>query len=188
MAIQKHLNDSVYLNDGNWDDLRVAAQNTRINPVKEKPDYGSLTGAFLTYLFDPAETETVNFVIQIPHSFKYNSTIYPHVHWAPVTASSGSVRWSFEYSIANIFGTFGAATTLTALCEASGTAYKHFYCSLGSIDMSGFSTSCMILCNLSRLGNGSGDDYPSDAGLLEFDIHYQKNCIGSDNELNKSWE
>ena len=43
----------------------------------------------------------------------------------------------------------------------------------------------MLLIKLSRIGGDASDTYGADARLLEFDIHYQINTLGSELEFVK---
>jgi len=51
--------------------------------------------------------------------------------------------------------------------------------------MPGKTLSSMILWRISRIGGSGSDTYPSDARLLEFDIHYQIDSLGSNEEYIK---
>jgi hypothetical protein len=54
-----------------------------------------------------------------------------------------------------------------------------------AIDMTGFTLSAMIVFKLARVGGDALDTMPGDASLLEFDIHYQINSFGSQQEFVK---
>jgi len=168
-----------------WDDIRVAAQATKQNPVTSKPDFDNFgIGSMKTYLFDDASKEAVHFTVQIPHGYKLGTDLCPHVHWCPTTTNAGSVLWELEYTLVDIGGTFPSESIVQADDPSNGTAHGHQIASLSTISGSGISNvSAMFICQLSR--RGDLDNYPDDAALLEFDFHFQKDSDGSIGETFK---
>ena len=171
-----------------WEDLRVPAQNTKLNPSKSEPAFESLIGGLLAYKFDAsnADDESVHFIAQMPHSYKEGSDIYPHLHWSPDTTNVGNVYWSFEYTIANIDGTIGATTTDDILPATDGTALKHQMDSFTKITGTGLTISHIIICRLTRKSTSEATDtFTGNACFLEFDFHYEQDTVGSRQELIK---
>jgi hypothetical protein len=167
-----------------WDDFRVSASNTKINPAQSKPDFNTFIDGTFTFLFDNTDIESVHFTIQLPHEYKLETNLYPHVHWAPTTTGSGTVRWALEYTMANINATFPNTTTIFINDDADGTAYKHQLISLPEIVGTGItSVSTMLVCRLYR--DPGNDTYGADAAFLEFDLHYQIDRPGSREETSK---
>lgn len=165
-----------------WDDLRFPV--TALNNLSgAQPGLEAATG-FL--MFDAAGTETVLGLAQMPHSWRESSAIIPHVHWSKSTSAAGNVLWRLQYEIVNngdtALLTYG--TTLDAVTTVDGTpdtntADKCLISSFGEIDMSGFSISCLVFWKLSRIGGDGSDTYGADARLMEFDIHYELDSLGS---------
>lgn len=168
-----------------WDDLKAPATSLSKGGVND-PDFGKVlddgaasTGVY-TYLFDKTTEEELFLIVQFPHGWKVGSTIYPHVHWMPTDTDAGSVIWGMEYSWQDISGTFGNTTTIYVSQAADGTAFKHQLASFSSISGSGISgISSVMLVRLFRYVSGLTDDYDNDAALLEFDIHYEIDTVGS---------
>lgn len=171
-----------------WDDLRVPAQNTKLNPSKAEPNFESFIGGTFVYKFDNnnADDESVHFVAQLPHAWKGETNLRPHLHWAPDTTNTGSVVWSFEYTVVRINGTFPATTTSEVTDPADGTANKHQIIGFDEIDGSDLSLSSMLVCRLTRLGTDGADTYTGNACFLEFDFHYQIDSLGSEDEFVKT--
>ena len=173
-----------------WDDIRVPSLQTRDigtrNPDIEKfLDQPGLFGVYC-YFFDPDSAEEVHFSIQMPHSYKEGTTIYPHVHWAPTTASGGDVYWVLEYTWANINDTFPAETSdVEALATASGISHHNQVVALPSIDGTGKKISSMVMCRLVRSAAHGSDTYEHDAAFLEVDFHFEINSPGSRQEYIK---
>jgi hypothetical protein len=173
--------------EGNvYDDVRVPGSATQ-NGVSA-PDLISFhsSGNLQILAFDGGGTiEQVYFQIQMPHSYKEGSLIYPHVHWTPTTSGSGNVKWNLEYTWVNVNETFPTPVTVTAVQAASGTAWKHQVVGFGSIDGTSKKISSMLVCRLYRNPSDAQDTYGSDAAFLEVDCHYQLDSDGSTQQFIK---
>jgi hypothetical protein len=180
-----------------WEDLRVPVTSTTKGGSKDpgfevfKTNGAGSQGVF-TYWFDKNAEEELYFTVQFPHSWDA-TPIYPHVHWVPKSADAGgteTVEWGLEYTWVNIDGTYGD-TTIVYAKSASGltTAYKHILTSFTAITPGAGTQdgiSSMMVCRIFRNATDAVDDtYDDDAGLLEFDIHYAMNTMGSKTELAK---
>lgn len=166
-----------------WDDLRFPATNLCVNPATLKPDFDYTEVGFL---FDAAATETIFAVAQMPHGYKEGSDIEMHIHWEPTNTNTGNVLWQVEYKWTNIGGTEpGTFTAITILDAGDGTAYKHQIADFATISGTGKTISSILSLKISRLGGDGTDTYNADALLKEFDIHYQINSFGSDDEYVK---
>lgn len=187
--------DKIYFNrevelDGNltftdtvWDDLRSPA--TAINPPGQvsDPDWDNTNGG---WLFDAAGTEVLWLIVQMPHGWKEGTAIRPHIHWMPTNTNTGNVLWRMEYKWTNVHGTdAGTFSTLNVLDAGDGTALKHQIAGFEEIDGTGKTLSSMLSIKLSRIGGDVTDTYNADALLKEFDIHYQMDALGSDEEYVK---
>ena len=169
-----------------WDDLRVPLSSTRINPVINKPDFIIFRDGVYAFGFDDADDESVNFIAQFPHSWREGTIIYPHIHWGIATAGSGvgveNVKWGLEYTLANLSGdTFPASVTIysSIIDVQNGNQYESFKTAIGAgIDMTGKTISCIIIGRLFR-DTSVANDFAPDAYGFEFDIHYEKDTIGS---------
>lgn len=163
-----------------WEDLMIPGLS--VGTAASAPDLISFgpSGNLKMFAFDGNSTsEQVFFSCQLQHAWKLESTIKPHVHWTPTTTGSGNVKWFFEYSWANIDGTFGAPTTISVVQAASGTAWQHQLASLPDIAGTGKGLSSMLVCRLYRNPADSQDTYGDDAAFLQFDIHYEMDTVGS---------
>jgi len=166
-----------------WDDLRFPSQGINPPGAVTDPDLESTTGL---WLFAAAGTETLAGIAQMPHAWKQGTDISPHVHWQKTTSASGNVYWQLDYEIVNngdtatmAYGTTLSTTSAVAGTPDTDTANKVLISSFGTIDMSAYDISCLVVWKLSRIGGDAADTYGADARLLEFDIHYQSDSLGS---------
>jgi len=187
--------NGITLSDTVWDDLRVPVLSTKLGGTKDPDlgkvfDNGSGSQGVFSYLFDASTEEELYFMVQLPHGWKYESSLNPHVHWTPtVKGTTGQkVSWGLEYTVAAIDSSFGNTTIIygdTSMPDETLVANKHYLTELTPISMTGIdSVSAMMLCRVFRDATGTGgtDDYASDVALLEIDFHYESDRIGSDNE------
>ena len=129
----------------------------------------------------------------MPHAWQEGSAITPHVHWTKTTTSStGNVNWIMTYEIVNNGDVtpFTYATTLSVSSPVAGTpdsdtSGETLISSFGSIDMTGYELSCLLFWKISRDPADAADTYEQDARLIEFDIHYQIDAMGSEEPFTK---
>lgn len=176
---------------GMWEDLRFDANAIKAAGVKD-PAYSTCLGDLRSYWFSPSTLEELYLAAQFPHAWD-GSAIYPHMHWFATTASSVAghqVRWGMEYSWANIGSTMSVPATVYA-----STAYpseqieenKHYITSFSPIIPTTVQNglSSMMLIRIFRDSTVLEDTFVHGAWLLEFDIHYKMNMVGSRQELEK---
>lgn len=168
-----------------WDDLRMPS--TLINPPGLASDPGRDTTDG-TLLFAATGQELIFTEAQMPHAWVNGTDIKPHVHWAKTTSAAGDVAWQLEYKHAPINAVMDASFTLigpitTAVFTDPDTLDHHLITSFGSVTMTGYNDSHIMLFKLSRMGSDVGDTYGADAKLLSYDVHYQSNSRGSVTEF-----
>jgi hypothetical protein len=178
-----------------WDDLTISLATATKN-AGSQPTLTQV-GASSIYLY--AFTEATNelfFTVQMPHSWKIGSNIYPHIHWFPSTALSGTaVLWQLDYSWANLNSAFNTTVTTISgtatVAGGSGAAYEHKLTpfldgsSNSYIDGSSHTLSSILICRLYRTGGAAADTYTGTAFALQLDFHYEKDTQGSRSEYTK---
>ena len=176
----------ITLSDTSWDDLRFPVSAIKLQGTGSEPDIENTYG---TYLFDDGTPETVFIMAQMPHAWKEGTNVFPHTHWYKTTSATGDVCWQLDYIISKKGAQFSDTfTTITGVTPAIGdndTVRTHALTPIGSsgIDMTGCGLSDHIIMKLTRKADATIDTYGADAGLLEFDIHYEIDSFGSDSEF-----
>jgi hypothetical protein len=185
-----------------WEDLRYPASsiglrgNTDPDWVQLADDGSRSTGVYVLG-FDDTTEEEVYCAVQLPHEWKEGSNIYAHVHWTPPSGTASltkGVRWGLEYTWANIGvvdgsgtpATFGNTSIIYVTDSDTFTADEHRMINFAAIDATGKTFSSMLICRLFRDAASSSDDYADDALLLEFDIHYEIDSLGSNTRSSKT--
>jgi hypothetical protein len=117
----------------------------------------------------------------LPEDWKEGTTIYPYVVWWPGDNTAGDVVWQIDHETADV----GAAlpgvwttvkTTATVSLNTMQTVYRT---SLGSIAMTGLHINAVILLNVSRMGADVADTYTGYVWVVEVQVAYQRNTVGS---------
>jgi hypothetical protein len=143
----------------------------------------SAPGVF-TYIFPPDVRSELFFTAQMDHGYKMGTDMNPHVHYSPTTSNTGNVVWGIEYTVSPVNGIFGTTNILEVVDPVDGIAYKHQPASFGIMD--GIeAVSFMFVGRVYRDGTSAEDTYPDGAALLEIDIHYLADSIGSSLEFTK---
>nr|DAR57089.1 MAG TPA: hypothetical protein [Caudoviricetes sp.] len=179
----------------NYEDTQVPTTTQRTGTVAPTLTTGFRGNAsFQQLLFVNTQADEVQFTVQMPHAWRTGSTVYPHVHFCPaVNIADGSyaVKFILEYYWANINVQYGAdagsfAMTKTFTVASNDHIWKHMLAtnSAGLTVSAGISS--IIVCRLYR-DNTVGSNYGQSVAMLGFDIHFDKDSIGSDEESSKSF-
>lgn len=174
-----------------WEDLRVASSQVRLGASAPAFNNG-FAGSAAMYTLQFNYTGTSNqifFEIQMPHAWKIGGTIWPHVHFSPISDTGGvakTVRWKLDYTWASINGTFGSPNTVNMDKSFTDAQWDHLMAvSAAGIDGTGQGISSMLVCRLYRDTGDGADTYDDLVSLLEFDIHYEVDMLGSREETSK---
>lgn len=169
-----------------WEDMRIPGSSVQRGASAPDLDPFLAAGDLLINRFDGGvTTNQIYFQVQMSHTHKLGTAIWPHVHWVPVDANAGNVYWQLEYSWANINEAFPASTTIGIADAAAGVAWTHQLASFAIIEKADTTVSSMLVCRLFRDPTNGADTYGSDAGLLEFDLHFENDMLGSRSESAK---
>lgn len=170
-----------------WEDLRFPASGFNPAGSTAPPAVDTATGLLS---FAGNADNIIGGVAQMPHGWKGGTAIYPHIHLQFPTSNAGkNTRWLFEYDVANVNGVFtnayGTLTAQTAITVANpASVKKHVIASFAAIDMTGFKGSTCVMWRITRLAASDGADDDTNACiLLEFDIHYLADKLGSYTEV-----
>lgn len=171
-----------------WEDIRVAVNTVRVPPA-QPPTWTAYKGTQILAFADQAvegNEERVYFTVQFPHTYIEGTNIRPHVHWVGEDNTAGDVVWKLTYSWASMQGVFPTETAIIIASANSLTTDYHNYAALPEITGTGKEISSIMLCALKRNSSNAADTYSGkDAYLLEFDVHFLNNTLGSREELSK---
>lgn len=183
-------NDGTYKMFGNatvWEDLRFPV-NSVILPAANAPTKTAYKGS-IVLAFSSASDNKITFAAQMPHSWKEGSDIYPHVHFVVPTAGAGggaeNLKLDLTYSWANKDAAYPGETTQSITNDIQNLAADtHTIHAFTQLSGTGKTLSSILLCSLNR-DISVANDYADNMYLLEVDIHYEQDTIGSRQELVK---
>jgi hypothetical protein len=164
-----------------WDDI-FAPLTTAKQGQTDKPPF---TSTEIAYLFPQADTSAIMYIIiQFPHGYALGTDVEPHVHWKQT--QSGSVVFKMNYKWFDIGGEIPAAFSnyVMAVPSIQYTSGNVHQLTSGSAHISGSSItsiSSIMLVALYRDDN----TYTGTAITYQFDIHYQKDTVGSRTDNSK---
>ena len=165
-----------------YDDLRFPVGSVKgagAFPPADQPYRGGIVLDFTT----GPNSESIQFLAQLPHTYKQGEDVVFHVHWTIPTDGLGlgaeNVKWDFTYSWANINAVFpGEATEPLTVDVQNRVAHTHYMDNVFTLNGAGKNISSIIICSLTR-DVTVANDYGHSAYFLEADFHYPVDTIGS---------
>ena len=146
-------------------------------------DDGAGSGGVWALVFGDGDEVLVT--VQMPHSWKLESTIFPHIHIVCLTDVTPTDHFAieFEYTWCDQDEDFAANTTLETIDEIDtgiNTQYKHQLVNIptAGIDGTGHTLSSILMCRIKRVA-ASTDNYAGGIAILDFDVHYEIDTVGS---------
>lgn len=175
--------------DGNVADLDTRTKlGWRDNIVEIKvdssspnaPTLGAMRGGILAWQFFANELTEAHSAFHVDHDYALGTKLYLHVHWVCPTASIGTVRWGFEYTVAKGHQQQAFPTTTTVYVEqaTNGTPYMHYVGEVSegnAVDGAalGIEPDTVIMCRLFRDGAHVNDTLDDTVFGIFLDLHYQ---------------
>lgn len=187
-----NLNGNFRLYDTVWDDIRITPSAFDFAGTSDPVNVATTIGGRAYRLFEFATNDEAYATVQMPHGYKRGSILRPHLHWTPGTRGNEeagkTVAWRADISHAKLNAAFSAFSTVTLTTTLPADAVDGLHLIGPSADYvvpEDFGESGMLLIRLYRT---TGDSWVgSTTGnlplLLEFDIHYQSDKMGSDDEI-----
>lgn len=148
--------------------------------------FAEITDGIYGHRFDV--TDEIHFQVQFGHGIKRGANIGPHIHILNKDAIVGAanVTFTFKYRWADISSPMGAlgtdANVVVAMPDAAALTHKvgSFTAITPTATQSGISS--ILIGSLTRVNTGYAT---ANIFLLGFDIHYEKDTIGSREEFVK---
>ena len=161
-----------------WRDL-VCGLDTRQGPTS--PTLSQFREGIYLYAFDPGNMNEAFATAHIGHDFKRGTMLYPHMHWTVNTASTGVVRWGYEYTYARRGDSTGnvafpATQTLYVDQVADGTNYKHYVAESAEdqgIPHDSIEPDVVVMVRIFRDASHVNDTFPDPVFGFTFDLHYE---------------
>jgi len=167
------------LGPNNW-------RGTSNNPVLTKLfDDGAGSQGVYAYVFTNGNEALVT--VQLPHGWKEGTTIFPHIHFMCTSDvnPADNIGIEFEWNWADTNEDFAANSTLQTndISTEINTDDMHQlgYVTLAGIDGTGHTISSILICRIKRVA-ATANDYAGGVAILDFDVHFEVNTMGSRQE------
>ncbi len=185
-------NTSIVSNSGNltavgWKDNIIPIIPSRSN-ASDSPLWTDIGNGIEACVFADSKTQSNTIHFHINHDYMINTPIYPHIHWLPLSKSTGNVVWQLSYRYAKAFGQgqtlTGTLTNITLIQNANGIIGEHLTTEVDDLntinDIS--EPDVVLVMSLKRLGSDVRDTFTGSAAALFVDLHYQSDMDHTPNK------
>ncbi len=162
-----------------WQDLLTDLSNARVAGVSV-PTWTTFIGGISAWAFSATQMNDLQFNLHIPHDYKPNTKIFPHVHWSVLGTNLGTVRWGFEYTVAKGHSMGGFVPTQTVYVEQAypgqtGGNPTHVITELAEANglMLDLEPDTVIMVRMFRDAAHANDTQTGAAFAFYADLHYQ---------------
>jgi len=189
-------NKTIELDKVVWDDQQIVPGDLSFagdnDPTLSDWQPGASGATFKVYKFQKDDEAFA--VAQFSHSYKQGEDVICHLHWSSGDRGGAEgtalVGWKVDYSWSNTSGVFPSSSTADLSDACSGVDDTHEITS--GVTMTGTSKniSSMLVLRIYRSDTGADDTWAGVTAaqspiLLEFDIHYPIDTLGSRQEFIK---
>jgi hypothetical protein len=168
-----------------WNDITADLSTGKIAGANV-PTWSQFRNGIKAYEFSASSMKEIWIAFHINHNYADGTKVYPHVHWAPHTTSTGVVRWGFEYTVqkGHDQDAFPASTTVYVNhTVASNKQYQHIISEISDADaFDAFEADALILLRIFRDAGDSADTFPDTVFAFETDIHFQLDKVATPNK------
>lgn len=172
--------------DGNFQELdtRTAqgwfdyTNQIELRPGSAQPLSLAFRGNLLMYAFPPDTTAEAFIALTMPNDWVEGTMIYPELHWAVNTTSTGDIYGVLEYSWASEDEIFDAPSSMPLVATVStGDQYRHKVLTPPDgfgLDGTGKTHDSLLLIRIARIGDNVADTLIDNAFLFSFAIQYEQ--------------
>ena len=159
-----------------WDDITADLSAGKAVGANA-PTWATFRDGISAYEFSAGTMNELWITFHIKHDYSEGSLVYPHIHWAPNTTSTGTVRWGMEYTVAKGHDqeAFPASTTIYLESTiASNKQYQHIVTEATDAQaFDAFEADTLILMRIFRDAANAADTFPDTVFAFTADIHFQ---------------
>lgn len=176
-----------------WDDVCGPLLTVRSSAPYNAPVFTRIpltTGEIWQYAFQrqttAANEQEAMFSIQLPHSYKRGTAVYPHLHFIPSTTNGGDIVWGLEFVSGPLVGAYPTASTTYYMTNSATLRTNMTMVIQGWQAIPGgvMKESSCIFGRIFRYSRtGGGDTYPDAVFGISFDLHFQRDTLGSTDEI-----
>ncbi len=164
-----------------WKDLILPV--TSVGPGGTTPSPTTLIGNIQCYGFQTGDLIQGSFEIQ--HDYIEGTDLNVHIHWAPTTTNVGVIVFDFEYSVANVGSVYPASIVISQTFTPPGVALQHTI-SAFTTTIPGAGRKIGDVVSFRFLRNATGNAFTGLALVTSIGVHYQCDCLGSNQIATKN--
>lgn len=153
------------------------------------PSYGQTIGNYEGYMWSASLLNQAMVDFHVDHDYAIGTPLYPHVHFRPLTALGGVVRWGFEFTPSKGHGqTVGMAESTTVYVNFTvdagnlGTHYVAEVDFANAIPATQIEPDTVIHVRVFRDAANAADTYAGTVWAWQADLHYQFARLGTKNK------
>lgn len=186
---------TVVLTETVWDDVLPYSLNPGTGlTALTIADYGSTGFRMNQFSNNTAANEEIQCYFQLPHSYKQGTNLHLHLHVVPSAngaTGASAVEFNLAWQWVNIGSAYSSASNTTAnttFTVGSADQGKHTLWEFTELSGTGKTLSSDVMVKIKRLTKTAdrvNDNYLNSVWLRFVDIHFEKDTIGSRQELAK---
>ena len=169
-----------------WDDITADLGSGKVAGGNQ-PTWSTFRDGIQAYEFSASLMNELWITFHIKHDYAEGTNVYPHVHWSTTsTATTGVVRWGFEYTVAKGHdqAAFPASTTVYVEYTVSGSKqYRHIISEVADGDaFNAFEADTLVLMRVFRDAAHANDTFTGTVHAFTADIHFQGDRLFTPNK------
>lgn len=189
LAKVKFSADSVAVPEGEegWKDLISSLSASNSGNPETSPLWADPGNGMWCWEFADDKQNECYADFHLTHDIKVGSKMYPHIHWMPLSYSTGTVRWKFEYIYAKGHqqgeSFLGSPTTFYVEMNSNGIKGEHMISE--SDDLQAFvapEIDSIIRIRVTRDATHPNDTFYGSVGGLMIDLHYESDRDATPNK------
>lgn len=195
MHIDCGTDKTIVLDETVWDDCLPYSVNPGTGlTALTIADYGTTGFRMNQWSNNVAANEEIQCYFQLPHSYKQGTDLSLHIHYVASgngATGASAVEFNLAYQWVNVASAYSSAANVTSnQTFIIGTADNgvHNLWDFTHLSGTGKIVSSDVMVKIKRLTNVAdrvNDNYPGPVWLRYVDIHFEKDTIGSRQELSK---
>ena len=116
---------------------------------------------------------------ELIHEMIFGQNMIPHIHWAPVSAAAGNVKWQLRTMLVNRNGTYSGGVTTSVVAAAPGVAWHGVRSDFPAISTAGIASGARIMFTLFRDPADAADTYTDLVIAPNFGVHVPVDMLGT---------
>lgn len=170
---------------GGWKDCSVSFNTGK--SAADSPDWKDIGNGIYAWHFDDRRSEGIHLSFHATQDYEVGTKVYPHIHWMPMSNSTGSVVWKMKYTIAKGYGQGEALTgdvdTIEISQHANGISGEHLV--VETSENQAFQVpeaGSVVMMHVYRDGMNPNDTFVGDVVGISINLDYYSKRVSNPNK------